>query len=352
MEQVEHYITKNLQKTIRTPFDKGQGIVQLPKPFSSPAIEAKFADFYYWDTYFINLGLLADGLMEQAKNNLENIAFFIRNMGYMPNASHLHYTSQVPLFTRAVFDYFTYTHNENVIKEFFDAILIEYDFFMKDRMTEIGLNQYGCVNFIKSQLDRHYDYFSQRVGVKKETDTEKIHFVRNMFAVCESGWDCSPRCDAADERFAMDRFVQIDLNALLYDVENKISTFYEMLGDLVNAEKFAGYAKERASLINQYMKDKDSGFYLDYNFANKELSKVKSTASFYPYVVGISNDKEKIKELLALLELEFGVSTCEYQEKKRIFAMGLPDYVGAANVFCVRSLVQEWLTSGCGESCE
>ena len=225
MEQVEHYITKNLQKTIRTPFDKGQGIVQLPKPFSSPAIEAKFADFYYWDTYFINLGLLADGLMEQAKNNLENIAFFIRNMGYMPNASHLHYTSQVPLFTRAVFDYFTYTHNENVIKEFFDAILIEYDFFMKDRMTEIGLNQYGCVNFIKSQLDRHYDYFSQRVGVKKETDTEKIHFVRNMFAVCESGWDCCSRFE-----FDGEFYNPVCLNSLLYGFERIMFKFAKVLG--------------------------------------------------------------------------------------------------------------------------
>ena len=62
-------------------------MVALPKPFSTPSIELLFEDFYYWDTYFINLGLLTDGFVEQAKNNLDNIAYFIRHMGYIDGIS-------------------------------------------------------------------------------------------------------------------------------------------------------------------------------------------------------------------------------------------------------------------------
>ena len=74
------YILKNWKNTIRDTSHKGHGMVALPKPFSTPSIELLFEDFYYWDTYFINLGLLTDGFVEQAKNNLDNIAYFIRHM--------------------------------------------------------------------------------------------------------------------------------------------------------------------------------------------------------------------------------------------------------------------------------
>ncbi len=171
-----------------------------------------------------------------------------------------------------------------------------------------------CVNFLKSQLDNLYSYFSRRVNVKKDTEEEKIKFVKNMFAVCESGWDSSPCCDAPNELFAMDRYVQIALNSLIYDVECKISAIYMLLGDEEKAMEFSILSQNRKKLINLYMLNSD-GIFNDYNFKDKVFSDVISTASFYPYAVGLATDKQGLKKLLKLLELPYGISTCEFKQK-------------------------------------
>ena len=64
--------------------------------------------------------------------------------------------------------------------------------------------------------------------------------------------------------------------------------------------------------MQKYMNN--DGIFVDYNFVDKEFSKVKSTASFLPYIVGISNNKDSLLRLLKSLELDNGISTCSKQE--------------------------------------
>ena len=172
MNDVNKYIKENWQKTISKGGKVGRGIIPLPKDFSVPAFGHDiFIDMFYWDTYFINLGLIQDGLIEQVKNNLENIAFFIEKIGYMPNASHLLYTSQPPLFVRGCFDYYHKTKDLDFIKRYLPTMVSEYDFFMTERITACGLNQYGD-NVLKYKLKEFYPYFSNRVGVFYKTQEE------------------------------------------------------------------------------------------------------------------------------------------------------------------------------------
>ena len=69
---VNDYIRENWKNSIRAGENKG-----LPYPFNSPSCEQTsdvgFENFFYWDTYFINLGLLCDGMRDQALNNIKNI---------------------------------------------------------------------------------------------------------------------------------------------------------------------------------------------------------------------------------------------------------------------------------------
>ena len=340
---LKEYIKQNWTNTIRDTSCKGHGNIILPKPFSSPSIEDKFQDFYYWDTYFINVGLITDGLLEQAKNNIDNIAFFIRRMGYMPNASHLHNTSQPPLFTRAVFDYYANTKDVSILKDNLDAILIEYEFFMKERTTQIGLNQYGCCGYSEDSFDGLYSYFSNRLGIKKDTLEEKIQFVKNLLAICESGWDCTPCFDAPDEPYVIDRFVQVALNSLLYDVEVKIAKIYKILGDGKQSKAFLKLAKSRKKLVNKYLFDKNRRIYLDYNFIDGLFSSTVSTASFYPYAVGLKGSKKDLKNLLNLLELPYGVSTCEYKPKSNYLQWDYPLMWAPQTYFTYEALKQNGL---------
>ena len=76
MKEVREYIQKNWGKTFHDPNGMRNGFTP-PKPYISPSIDGVYTDLYYWDVYFINLGLMLDGHGEQVENNLDNMAYFI-----------------------------------------------------------------------------------------------------------------------------------------------------------------------------------------------------------------------------------------------------------------------------------
>jgi len=53
------------------------GLLYLPKPYIVPG--GRFNEMYGWDSYFIELGLLADGRSDLAKNILENFLFEVEH---------------------------------------------------------------------------------------------------------------------------------------------------------------------------------------------------------------------------------------------------------------------------------
>ena len=83
----------------------------------------------------------------------------------------------------------------------------------------------------------------------------------------------------------------------------------------------------------------ECGLYQDYNFVKNIHSKVISAASFYPYLVGLSGDKDGLNKLLEKLELEYGISTCEYQEKEEYLQWDYPIMWAPLTYFVYEALV-------------
>lgn len=314
MKSVAEYIHDNWDRFIHSPEDPCRGIARLPKPYSIPCASETdpFTDFYYWDTYFTNLGLMLDGRLDQVENNLDNIAFFIRHIGYMPNASHLLDRSQPPLFTRGVWDLYQHTGDVEIIKKYINEILGEYRFFQCDRMTPVGLNRFGC-NTIKSKLDEVYYWLPPRVGYYKEKYEEQMDLAENLMCIAESGWDFNPRFTTDENKFAAKKFAHLDLNCLLYDVECKIAKMMDILGEPEKKSEFLKNAKERKKKMEKYMLNKENGVFMDYNYEDDSFSRVVSCASMYPFAVGLSDDKEAAKKVLEKLELDFGMAACQYR---------------------------------------
>ena len=75
-EQLAQCVVSNAEDVI--PAD-GDAYFGLPKPYSVPTPGCTFRELYYWDTYFTNVGFLAVGNVEQAKNNAENILYLIEH---------------------------------------------------------------------------------------------------------------------------------------------------------------------------------------------------------------------------------------------------------------------------------
>lgn len=328
MNKVHNYIINEWDKCIRDPNNKEDAKlsnVKLPNKYTTPCINDEFKNFYYWDTYFTNLGLLEDGRIEDARNNLNIMRFFVINYGFVPNADHLIFGSQPPFFTRGVFDLYQKTKNVEDITYFIDYLIQELDFWEFDRKTPTGLNQYKC-GWTNIKCKNSYSYFVNRVNGLNEEEKKisDIEMTKNFFAIGESGWDINLRYITKGNRFAALKFNNIDLNAILYDAEMKISEMLSILNRKEDAKAFIEKANKRKELMDKLMLDSKSGIYLDYNYVDDKLSETLSAASFYPFAMGISTDKEACLSLFNKLDNEFGISTAINHEDKNYMQWDYP----------------------------
>ena len=301
-KELHEDILNNWKNTIRYNVDI------LPKPYNVPCIKEVFLNFYYWDTYFINLGLYQAGMIEQIKNNLDDMVYLLDKYGYIPNADHLLYRSQPPLFTRCVYDLYKFTNDKNVIYRYKDNILKEFKFWKEKRMTPIGLNAYSSDEPREGLLNSRY-WLGKRIGCNEvELAVDEELFGRDLLAIAESGMDFTIRFKEADNRFAAHKFAHLDLNCLLYDAETKASELFNEIGDIETSNQLKKQAEKRKGLINKYMLDKETGIYYDYNFVQDHLSHILTGVCLYPYFSGVSTNQEAAKKLYKAFMLPYGLS--------------------------------------------
>ncbi|MBQ6980363.1 MAG: hypothetical protein IJQ07_06935 [Clostridia bacterium] len=311
-EKVLSYIKNNWINSIREANDA------VPFPFTSPSVSGFYKDFFYWDNYFINKGLLIDGFLEQVENTLNNFAYYIDRFGYIPNASNLLDRSQPPVLTFCVLDYYEKVQDKKILKTYLPYILKEYKFWMTERILPCGLNSFGS-SATKHQLLTNYKYLHERVLEERDTEEEQLELAKDILAIAESGLDFNMRFITSESKIDAGKFIHLDLNCFLYGVEESIAKIYGLLNDDKKNKEFIALAKKRKALINKYLFDKTQGIYLDYNYKSGEFSKVLSVVSFYPYVYGISGDKESAKKILDKLELPCGVSPTAFRGVDAIY---------------------------------
>lgn len=310
----------------------------LPKPYSVPCTTGGFRNMFYWDTYFTNAGLLLDGDTEQALNNIENIAYMIDSIGYMPNATSkdLLNRSQPPLFCQMVRDYYDATGDREFLARMIPILEKEYSFWMTRRVAHNGLNRYGH-DATRQELIDFCNGLAHRVRVDPTsfTDEKRIVFGAHLLAEAESGWDFNPRFNGR----CMD-YNPVDLNAILYGFERNMATFVDDLG-FPGKELWDNRADTRRSFINKYMLDAETGLYYDYDFVNGNRSKVYSSAVFTMFWLGVA-DKESAKALvdnLGLLEAEHGVLTCTFRSEVIPFAQwDAPNGWAPLHFFAIKGL--------------
>ena len=307
MDNVHKYILNNWKTTIRDPSFNNKSY--LPNKYMTPCGDDIFQNFYYWDTYFINLGLIADNDFTMVRNNLNIMKYFVNKLGFIPNADHLTYGSQPPLFTRAIFDLYNATKDINDIKNYINEAIKEMQFWREKRNTSIGLNQYKC-GFPKQFCIDNFSYFDDRVGGFNQIELAngKEEIIKNCYAIAESGWDINSRFMSNGHRFAALNYAHLDLNSILYDAEIKISQMLEIINKKELSKKYQDFANQRKQLMNKYFLT-DDGIFLDYDFINKKHSRLVTAASLYPYAFGISSDKKGCLEAFSLLKQECGVSS-------------------------------------------
>ena len=320
--KVSCYILSNWKKTII------KDNPDVPFPYNAPSVE-HFADFYYWDLYFINKGLLLSNIPEQAENNIENMKYFVDTIGYVPNSSNkvdcrglMFKRSQPPVFPLCVWDLYCFKKDENIIRRYIQSIIKEHDFFQKRRMTEIGLHSFMCDDMTHTYKEILGEFNPDQVHDDRifdygKTEEEQYQINRDIIAISESGLDFNARFKTKTKRMAASEFVHLDLNCWLFADEIKISKMLAIIGEDEKAKEFKELAENRKVLMQKYFYD--NGVYKDYHLTNGKHSEVITAVNIYPYAFGISKNKEECLKILSNLEFDCGVAAGAYRPGENIY---------------------------------
>ena len=285
--------------------------MDLPRPFVPPSISADgFRNLYYWDTYFTNVGLIADGHIDWAKDNVEDLLYALHHFGCVPNYTRkdgADFCSQPPLLSLMVKDVYKQTKDEAWLAKAVDGLEKEYVFWMTKRMTKIGLNQYGCNATDEQTLLGYYDYVSGRMELDQNlSNEEKTRIAKNFVAEAESGEDYTPRYAHHN---ALD-YVQIDLNAHLYGMEDFLCNYFKDK----NEEKFIYYKTQkdrRIALIERYCFNEKTGVYCDYDFVSEIKNDIVCAACFLPYFYGFARKESNLASVYNVLKTKGGIVACQ-----------------------------------------
>ena len=266
----------------------------VPLPYSYVVPGGRFKEVYYWDSYFTLIGLIESGQHNLAKNMVDNFAYLIDTFGFIPNGNRNYYLSrsQPPFFALMV--ELLHENNLAIRSDYRNQLEREYQFWMetgependafaRNRVVSVGqgkvLNRY----FDSTKKPRPESYKEDFLLARVKTDSEV--FYQNIRSAAESGWDFSSRWFEDEETLSTIqtiRVLPVDLNCLLYQLEQTIAATYRDSGLLAESEEYTNKANTRADVINQYFWDEENGFYYDYHWKEKRLMNIETLAGVFP----------------------------------------------------------------------
>lgn len=280
-------------------------LVALPYPYIVPG--GRFSEQFYWDTYFIMLGLAADDNWSPIEKMMKNYAHMIQRFGFIPTANRTYFLSrsQPPFFALMVQLLASKKNRSLTYLEYLPHLLAEYRFWIKGQSklknSEISKAYLRNVRMPNQTiLGRYYDNKktprpeSQREDVETaeislNQDKEKVFL--DLRAGAESGWDFSSRWFRNPSDIASIRttdIVPVDLNSLLYMLEETIAEAYRMIRQPLLERKFRKLAEKRAEAIRKYFWNEQTDFFHDYDYIAGHTTESLTLAGVFPLYAGVA----------------------------------------------------------------
>ena len=277
----------------------------LPYPYIVPG--GRFSEQFYWDSYFIMLGLAASGRSADyamIENMMKNYAFMIRKFRFIPTANRTYFLSRSqPPFFAAMVKLLAAKKGKRILVEYLPYLLAEYRFWMDGRSKVHKAGAYRRLVELPGgvRLNRYFDDKSTPRPESLLEDTEtadgiELSKAQQLFldlrAAAESGWDFSSRWfeDTHDIRTIVTTDIApVDLNCLLYELEQTIAEAYRASRQPIFAKRFDLLAKKRAAGINRYFWSEEDQFFMDYRISKQESSDVVSLAGVFPLYINVAS---------------------------------------------------------------
>jgi len=321
-QDVRAYIRNAWEALRREPdeVDPLSSLLPLSRPYVVPG--GRFSEIYYWDSYFIMLGLEEDGRLDLARDTLDNFASLIDRYGHIPNGNRSYYLSrsQPPFFSLMV---------ELVAAHDGDAIFVknlpeleaEYAYWMDGAETlapgsayrhAVRLADGALLNrYWDDRADPRDESYRDDVETARRTNRAAADVYRDLRAGAETGWDFSSRWLADGENLWTIRTTDIvpaDLNAIMTHLEQTLAKAYRLKGDVEQARRFAALADKRGAEIRRLMWNASEGFFADYLWREGRQSEVVSAATAAPLFFRIATPQQAhaVAEALRRTLLERG----------------------------------------------
>ena len=291
----------------RDPTSQGGTLIDLPYPYIVPG--GRFREIYYWDSYFTMLGLQVSAKDDIIRNMVDNFAFLIDDLGFVPNGNRTYYLgrSQPPFFSLMV-KLLSETDVNRILK-YKSQLQKEYDFWM-DGAENLNENITAYRRIVRlpdgNILNRYWDdtetprpesYFEDIQVANKSKQDSKLTF-RNIRAAAESGWDFSSRWFADGENMETiqtTNLVPVDLNCLLLHLEEVLFNCYSLSQETEKIVEFEKRISQRKQAIQAYCWNSEMGFYVDYNFSISRQSPEMTLSCAFPLFFNVASKEQAIR---------------------------------------------------------
>lgn len=307
------------------PADTGISGSLLPLPNNYVVPGGRLREMYYWDSYFTMLGLEESGKYDLIADMVANFAYLIDKYGHIPNGNRTYYLSrsQPPFFSLMV--ELLEKHRPGSLKQYLPQMRREYDYWMSGVAFVKPGKAAGHVVMLKDStiLNRYWDAadrpreeaFAEDMATAGKSSRDPRETYRDIRAAAESGWDFSSRWLADTfhlHTIQTTAITPVDLNCLLYHMEEVLTETSKLVGDSTNTKWFRKKAARRKSAIQRYCWDERTGCYRDYQWQTQRMTGLPTIATTFPLFFNVA-EKKQAEKVAKLVQTQFlgenGVST-------------------------------------------
>jgi alpha,alpha-trehalase len=305
-EEVRAHVDRLWAALTRQPRESPEADSLLPLVTRYVVPGGRFRELYYWDSYFTMVGLQTSDRDDLVADMIENFAGLIDRYGHIPNGSRSYQLSRSqPPFFAAMVELQVEREGMRALIRRLPQLQREYEFWMEGAdILAPGAAHRRVVRLGDGRvLNRYWDdlaiprdeAYLEDVETARNSKRPEAEVYRDLRAAAESGWDFSSRWFADGKTLSTIRttdFLAVDLNSLLYQLENAIARGCKAARRADCTQKMQAQARARKSAMLELMWDDELGAFVDYDWRHGRRSERVTAATAYPLFVELADRKQ------------------------------------------------------------